>query len=160
MLGALTVYGGIYNLREFARYGEIKTDVETDTDKWLGQSLALSGNIGWLPTSVLNQAVGFGSENLLEFFPGASIVHDMGQAVAGLAFKDYDKAVRNLYKVIPLPTIRAALDRAGIPFMIYKESFDYKQQIKKQSTSRPGESLRYSKGGYVKQLVTKLKENN
>ncbi len=159
MLGALTVYGAIYNLREFARYGEIKTDVETDTAKWLGQSLALSGNIGWLPTSVLNQAVGFGSENLLEFFPGASIVNDMGQVGAGLAFKDYDKAVRNLYKVIPLPTIRAALDRAGVPFVIYKEPFNYQQQIKRQSASRPGDSLRYNKGGYVKQLVTKLKEN-
>ncbi|BCV01998.1 MAG: hypothetical protein CM15mV48_460 [uncultured marine virus] len=28
----------------------------------------LSGNLGWLPTSVLNQTVGFGSENVLEFF--------------------------------------------------------------------------------------------
>ena len=160
MLGALTVYGAIYNLREFARYGEIKTDVETDTDKWLGQSLALSGNIGWLPTSLLNQTVGFGSENVLEFFPGASIVNDMGQVVGGLVLKDYDKAVRNAYKVIPLPTIRAALDRAGVPFVIYKEPFNYTQQIKKQSSSRPGESLRYNKGGYVKQLVIKLKENN
>ncbi|BCV01997.1 MAG: hypothetical protein CM15mV48_450 [uncultured marine virus] len=35
MLGALTVYGGIYNLREFARYGEIKTSYEKNTDEWL-----------------------------------------------------------------------------------------------------------------------------
>ena len=159
MLGALTVYGAIYNLREFARYGEIKTDVETDTDKWLGHALNLSGNLGWLPTSVLNQTVGYGSENVLEFFPGASIINDIGQTTVGAITGDYDKAVRNLYKVIPLPTIRAALDRAGVPFVIYKEPFNYQQQIKRQSASRPGDSLRYNKGGYVKQLVTKLKEN-
>ena len=159
MLGALTVYGAIYNLREFARYGEIKTDVETDTDKWLGHALNLSGNLGWLPTSILNQTVGYGSENVLEFFPGASIINDIGQTTVGAITGDYDKAVRNLYKVIPLPTIRAALDRAGVPFVIYKEPFNYQQQIKRQSASRPGDSLRYNKGGYVKQLVTKLKEN-
>ena len=159
MLGALTVYGAIYNLREFARYGEIKTDVETDTNKWLGHALNLSGNLGWLPTSVLNQTVGYGSENVLEFFPGASIINDIGQTTVGGITGDYDKAVRNLYKVIPLPTIRAALDRAGVPFVIYKEPFNYQQQIKRQSASRPGDSLRYNKGGYVKQLVTKLKEN-
>ena len=159
MLGALTVYGGIYNLREFARYGEIKTNYEKNTDEWLAYSMNLSGNLGWLPTSVLNQTVGFGSENVLEFFPGASIINDIGQTTVGAITGDYDKAVRNLYKVIPLPTIRAALDRAGVPFVIYKEPFNYQQQIKRQSASRPGDSLRYNKGGYVKQLVTKLKEN-
>ena len=160
MLGALTVYGGIYNLREFARYGEIKTNYEKNTDEWLAHSMNLSGNLGWLPTSVINQTVGFGSENVLEFFPGASIINDMGQTIIRGAAGDYDGAVRNLYKVIPLPTIRGALDRYfEVPFVIYKEPFDYKTQIKKQSRKKPEDSFRFNKGGYVKQLVTKLKEN-
>ena len=160
MLGALTVYGGIYNLREFARYGEIKTNYEKNTDEWLAHSMNLSGNLGWLPTSVLNQTVGYGSENVLEFFPGASIINDMGQTITRGLSGDYDGAVRNLYKVIPLPTIRGALDRYfEVPFVIYKEPFDYKTQIKKQSRKKPEDSFRFNKGGYVKQLVTKLKEN-
>ena len=160
MLGALTVYGGIYNLREFARYGEIKTSYEKNTDEWLAHSMNLSGNLGWLPTSVINQTVGFGSENVLEFFPGASIINDMGQTITRGLSGDYDGAVRNLYKVIPLPTIRGALDRYfEVPFVIYKEPFDYKTQIKKQSRKKPEDSFRFNKGGYVKQLVTKLKEN-
>ena len=160
MLGALTVYGGIYNLREFARYGEIKTNYEKNTDEWLAHSMNLSGNLGWLPTSVINQTVGFGSENVLEFFPGASIINDMGQTITRGLSGDYDGAVRNLYKVIPLPTIRGALDRYfEVPFVIYKEPFDYKTQIKKQSRKKPEDSFRFNKGGYVKQLVTKLKEN-
>ena len=32
-------------------------------------------------------------------------------------------------------------------------------QIKKQSRKKPEDSFRFNKGGYVKQLVTKLKEN-
>ena len=160
MLGALTVYGGIYNLREFARYGEIKTNYEKNTDEWLAHSMNLSGNLGWLPTSVINQTVGFGSENVLEFFPGDSIINDMGQTITRGLSGDYDGAVRNLYKVIPLPTIRGALDRYfEVPFVIYKEPFDYKTQIKKQSRKKPEDSFRFNKGGYVKQLVTKLKEN-
>ena len=160
MLGALTVYGGIYNLREFARYGEIRTNYEKNTDEWLAHSMNLSGNLGWLPTSVINQTVGFGSENVLEFFPGASIINDMGQTITRGLSGDYDGAVRNLYKVIPLPTIRGALDRYfEVPFVIYKEPFDYKTQIKKQSRKKPEDSFRFNKGGYVKQLVTKLKEN-
>ena len=160
MLGALVVYGGIYNLREFARYGEIRTNYEKNTDEWLAHSMNLSGNLGWLPTSVINQTVGFGSENVLEFFPGASIINDMGQTITRGLSGDYDGAVRNLYKVIPLPTIRGALDRYfEVPFVIYKEPFDYKTQIKKQSRKKPEDSFRFNKGGYVKQLVTKLKEN-
>ena len=170
MAGALTIYGGIFNLREFAKYGEIRTHVDKDTDEWLAHSMNLSGNLGWLPTSVINQTVGFGSENILEFFPGATIVNNIGNTVvAGAQYgasgftdnKAYDRMVRNFYKTLLLPTIRGALDRYfETPFVIYKEPFDYKNEIRGQNRTNAEESVRYNKGGYVKQLVIKLKENN
>ena len=130
----------------------------------------LSGNLGWLPTSVINQTVGFGSENILEFFPGATIVNNIGNTVvAGAQYgasgftdnKAYDRMVRNFYKTLLLPTIRGALDRYfETPFVIYKEPFDYKNEIRGQNRTNAEESVRYNKGGYVKQLVIKLKENN
>jgi len=170
MAGALTIYGGIFNLREFVKYGEIRTHVDKDTDEWLAHSMNLSGNLGWLPTTALNQAVGFGSANPLEFFPGATIVNNIlatgysGSKYALSGFTDtkaYDNMVRNFYKTLLLPTIRGALDRYfETPFVIYKEPFDYKNEIRGQTKTSPGESVRYNKGGYVKQLVIKLKENN
>jgi hypothetical protein len=163
MTGALAVYGAIYNLREFVKYGEIKTNIDDDAGIWAAHSMNLSGNMGWLPTFVVNKLVGPGSQNPLEFFPGTSIAKNIFQA--GLQFPvqtaigtpgAYDKMMRSFFKALPLPTVRAALSRLGIPGLVYKGDPNFKEDIKQGNES----TRMFNQGGYVKELTRRLQQRN
>jgi len=163
MTAALVGYGAIANLREFAKYGEVRTNT-SDQDEWYSQALNLSGNLGWLPHLVINKAVGPGSQNTLDFFPGTNIATNILKTSQealqyGVGDKDsYDEMVKSFYKTLPLPTIRAILYRMGLKRAIYEEPFDWKKAT--SPSEKTAATTRFNKGGYVKELTARLQQRN
>ena len=101
LLAALPVYGGIQQLREIAKYGEIVTDTDNDLDKWYAESLRLSGLAGTLPELFIGRLTGPGSrEPWYLFAPGFNILTDMGIVLKDAANSDWDKAQRRLFQRI------------------------------------------------------------
>ena len=132
LLASLGIFGAVQDLREFAKTGKFNTYEQIDDDpaRWLSDAFIMSGNMGWLPTSVINQIIGYGNDAPILIGPGYNVAFDWAKALAqtGDAFlnkKSYDEAVRNFYKNAPIPTIRGILDRAGVPFMTYKKILIY-----------------------------------
>ena len=86
----------------------------------------MSGNLGWLPTTINNSLLTTYGNTPVEFFPAVSIFNEFGTSLRDTsgAFLDknsYDKALQSWLEFAPAPTVRAILDRAGIPFMVYKK---------------------------------------
>ena len=97
-------------MREISKYGEVRTDVERDTDKWWAEALRLSGMSGTLTELVIGRLTGPGArEPWFLFAPFMSIATDAVEAEKTRWFdKDWDKA--NLIwqqRVLPFPLIRA-----------------------------------------------------
>jgi GH24 family phage-related lysozyme (muramidase) len=105
LLSGISVYGGIQNLREISKYGEITTDLETETDKWYSNALRLSGITGTLPELFLNQLSGPGSRQpWFLFAPFTSILDDAGQVTKDAIMGDWDAAQKRfLQKIAPAP---------------------------------------------------------
>ena len=164
MAGALTVYGAISSLREYAKYGEVRTNIDDSPDVWLANSMNLSGNMGWLPTYVLNRVVGPGADRPLEIFPGATVASNsflaITNATGGVFGKqDYDEAIRNFYDALPAPTIRGLLTRTGVPGLTYKGNFNLQKDFFKKDFELISPNL-FNQGGYVKELTRRLQQRN
>ena len=152
MLGALSVFGAVKNLRDFARTGEWEMDRELNKDpgRWLAFATQMSGNLGWLPTTINNSLLTTYGNTPVEFFPAVSIFNEFGTSLRDTsgAFLDknsYDKALQSWLEFAPAPTVRAILDRAGVPFMVYKKDVNMLDAYKKSNIFK-GTSL-FSKGG-------------
>ena len=148
LLASLGIFGAVQDLREFAKTGKFNTYEQIDDDpaRWLSDAFIMSGNMGWLPTSVINQIIGYGNDAPILIGPGYNVAFDWSRALAqtGDAFlnkKSYDEAVRNFYKNAPIPTIRGILDRIGVPFMTYKRDSNL---FKNKEGIRPS---MFNKGG-------------
>ena len=131
LLGSLAIFGAVQDLREFAKTGEFNTyeQIDDDFSKWASDAFIMSGNMGWLPSTVINQVVGYGNDVPIAVGPGYNLALDISVAakdtVEGLFDKkSYDDAIRKWYKVAPIPTIRGILDRTGVPGMTYKKDFN------------------------------------
>ena len=105
LLAGISVYGGIQNLREIAKYGEIVTDAETETDKWYSEALRLSGLAGTLPELFINQLAGPGSRQpWFLFAPFTSVLDDAGQITKDAVLGEWDAATKRfLQKIAPAP---------------------------------------------------------
>ena len=108
LLAALPVYGGIQQLREIAKYGEIKTDPSTQEGKWWSEALRLSGMGGILPELFIGRLTGPGSyQPWFLPFPAASVSTDVGLVAQDTLKGNTDKAMeRFLDKIVPFPTYR------------------------------------------------------
>ena len=130
MLGALTVFGAIKDLRDYAKFGEFDTkdNIDDDPMKWLADANQMSGNLGWLPTLLVNQFAGYGSGRPIEFFPAISMASDISKAMVDstpFSTADWDKAIREWYQVAPAPTLRGLIDRSfGGIGLTYKKDFN------------------------------------
>ena len=131
LLGSLAIFGAVQDLREFAKTGEFNTyeQIDDDFSKWASDAFVMSGNMGWLPSTVINQVVGYGNDVPIAVGPGYNLALDISVAakdtVEGLFDKkSYDDAIRKWYKVAPIPTIRGILERVGVPGMTYKKDFN------------------------------------
>ena len=159
MLSSLAMFGAIQDLRDYLKYGEMTTvgELEKDPTKWLAMATQMSGNLGWLPTTVVNQVAGYGNQRPMEFFPAISVASHIADGVAGgasgiLNKEDYDRAVRNFYEVLPAPTIRAILDRFGVPMVTYKKDYNFERQLRKN----PFKADTFFKKGGLTNKIRKL----
>jgi SAM-dependent methyltransferase len=108
LLAGLPVYGGIQALREIAKYGEVQTDLETQTDKWYSEAVRLSGVSGTATELVLGRLTGPGSrEPWYLFAPVFSILKDLGNIPKEVYKGNSDKALQIFSeRIAPLPTWR------------------------------------------------------
>ena len=108
LLAGLPVYGGIQSLREIAKYGEVQTDLETQTDKWYSEAVRLSGVSGTATELVLGRLTGPGSrEPWYLFAPVFSILKDVGNIPKEVYKGNSDKALQIFSeRIAPLPTWR------------------------------------------------------
>ena len=130
-LFALNVYGGIKEIREWAKYGEwnISNDYRDDKKRWFADATQLSGNLGWLPDTVVNNFFGYNKNRPTDIAPAVQILQDwakFAQSGADVAMEygsksSLDNFMYNLYEVLPAPTIRALLSRLGMPGVVYKK---------------------------------------
>jgi len=122
LVAALPVYGGIQELRELAKYGEVVTDINTDADEWWSEAIRLSGLPGVGPEFVASNLVGPGSRQpFFLAFPAGSILYESDKIL-----KDYFKGnteranERFFQRIAPLPNWRNfILERAkdlGVDF--------------------------------------------
>jgi lysozyme len=105
LLAALPVYGGIQQLREVAKYGEVVTDIETETDKWYSEALRLSGLSGVLPELFINRLSGPGArEPWFLFAPFFSVLTDSGKVAQDAWIGDWDAALKRfMQRIAPAP---------------------------------------------------------
>ena len=75
LLASLGIFGAVQDLREFAKTGKFNTYEQIDDDpaRWLSDAFIMSGNMGWLPTSVINQIIGYGNDAPILIGPGYNI---------------------------------------------------------------------------------------
>ena len=122
LLAAIPIYGGIQELRELAKYGEVVTSIDSDTPEWWSESLRLSGLPGVLPEFLANTFVGPGSRQpFFLAFPAGSIAYEGDKIVKELFKGNTEKASERFFqRIAPLPNWRNfILERAkdlGIDF--------------------------------------------
>jgi len=159
LLAGISVYGGIQNLREISKYGEITTDLETETDKWYSNALRLSGITGTLPELFINQLSGPGSRQpWFLFAPFTSILDDAGQITKDAIMGDWDAAhKRFLQKIAPAPIFtKFILNLFGdSDFLTPVGPTDIGSKVKK--TFKKGGRVGYNEGDMVLPMV---KPNN
>ncbi len=152
LLGSLVIFGGVKDLRDYLKTGEFNTaqELEDDPGRWFAEASIMSGNFGWLPNTVLNQVFGYGKDRPVMFFPAVSIAKDFADAVVSTGQvwtnqKNWDDAMKDWYEIMPLPTVREILTRAGVDGLTYKVD----PNILKNPSRIPINKL--NKGGVVEQ---------
>ena len=122
LFAAIPVYGGINELRELAKYGEVVTSIDSQTNEWWSEAFRLSGLPGVGPEFLANLFVGPGSRQpFFTSFPAGSIAYEADKIA-----KDYFKgntelaSERFFQRIFPLPNWRNfILERAkdlGVDF--------------------------------------------
>jgi hypothetical protein len=173
MAGALAIFGGIKDLRNFVTTGEFKTARsfrDDDEPWWFSQAGMFSGNLGWLPTTVANTILYRNNSSPVEFFPGVQLFNDyvdliidggisaFTAATGDLNVKAYDRFLRNYYRNVPLPIFRNTLERLGIGnFGTYKKDINFRDEFGKDDTGKnPG--FIFNKGGLADQARMKFNQ--
>ena len=131
MIGSLVAFGGVHDLRNFAKTGEFKGKemLEGNPQEYLAHAIQMSGNIGWLPTFLANATVGWSAGRPMDSIPAASMFKDIVEFFAagfGAVFNknSYEKALKELYDFLPAPTVRRIIDRLGVPGFVYKKDIN------------------------------------
>ena len=142
LLAGLPVYGGIQSLREISKYGEIQTDLETQTDKWFSESLKLSGMTGTLPELFLGRLTGPGARQPWYLFaPATSVATSLFEIPKSAIKGDTDKALQIFSeKIAPLPTWRSWIRK-----LFPDSEFSTSETIQKPINNR----LKFNEGDIV-----------
>ena len=108
LLAAIPVYGGIQELRELAKYGEVITDIDADTNEWWAESFRLSGLPGVLPEFLANTFVGPGSRQpFFLAFPAGSIAFEIDKITKDYLKGNTERANERFFqRIAPLPNWR------------------------------------------------------
>ena len=107
-LAVIPIYGGIQQLREMAKSGEVITDPSENTAEFLAKAGQLSGMQGWIIDMFVNRTIGPGGRDpWFLFAPGFQILTQPVVAGKQALSGDTDKAMQTLAKrFLPLPEWR------------------------------------------------------
>ena len=108
LLASIPVYGGIQQLREIAKYGEVVTDLDNEADSWWSESLRLSGMGGIIPELTFGRLYGPASrEPWFLISPFTSLITDLGSMSKSYLAGETDRGNRLLLdRFVPFPTWR------------------------------------------------------
>jgi len=119
ILATLPVYGGIQQLREYAKHGDVITDAEYNGGELIAKGWQLSGIPGWISDLFYNRFVGPGSFDKSPFFvfaPALSIAKEMGFAITEAMTGRGDDALKRLDKrILPVPEWRNWVQKFWFP---------------------------------------------
>ena len=122
ILASIPVYGSIQELREMAKYGEVQTDIDSDTSEWWSEAFRLSGMAGVGPEFIASNIIGPGSRQPFFLgFPAGSIAFETDKILKDYLKGNTEKANERFFqRIAPLPNWRNfILERAkdlGIDF--------------------------------------------
>jgi len=140
-LAVIPVYGGIQQLRELAKNGEVHTHPEYDMAKFLAKSGQLSGMPGWQIDLFMNRFMGPGKRDpWFMFAPAMQILTTPGVAAKKLLEGKPDDALRVLNKrFLPFPNWRRWFQRMWFPRKVVDWEGNY------------GSKLKFNRGGVARQ---------
>ena len=116
-LAVIPIYGGIQQLRELAKHGEVITDPSENTAEFLAKAGQLSGMQGWIIDMFINRTIGPGGRDpWFLFAPGFQILTQPVVAAKQLYKGDTDAAMRTISKrFVPFPEWRNWIMRLWNP---------------------------------------------
>ena len=131
LAGSLAIYGGIKDLRDMITYGDTRNnspflgDPDVNVASWLSEANHMSGMMGWLPTTLANQFVGYNAKRPTDFFPAAQTVGNIATAGSGaitgsLGTTGWKQFFRSFYGLMPFPTLRKVLKRYNVIDLTYE----------------------------------------
>ena len=108
ILASIPVYGGIQELRELAKYGEVQTDIDSDSDEWWSEALRLSGMSGVGPEFIASNVIGPGSRQpFFLAFPAGSIAYETDKILKDYFKGNTEQATERFFqRIFPLPNWR------------------------------------------------------
>ena len=119
---SLTLYGGIKDLRDILTYGHVRNNSplldhpDVNYTKWTAEALNMSGMLGWMGTTFMNQSVGYGSDRPTSIAPMMQPIGDIVTAgtkgVQGSAgMSSWQEQFKWLWRLAPMPTWRKMFTR-------------------------------------------------
>ena len=162
LIMAVPVYAGIQQVREFTKYGEVRTEWGERWDekmKVLLEGFRLTGTMGWLPEIIFGRIMGPGKrENILMWFPAANYIGNLSHAIYDNLFGRHQASVKKWDKALPFPIYRRWLKKFWDDKIIEKQYF--KNSFEDGSYSPFDKPKRYKKkyklGGEVTELSSEF----
>ncbi len=116
-LAVIPIYGGIQQLRELAKYGEVITDPSKNSAEFLAKAGQLSGLQGWIVDMFFNRTIGPGGRDpWFLFAPGFQILSQPVVAAKQIYKGDTDAAMKTISRrFVPFPEWRDWIMRLWNP---------------------------------------------
>jgi hypothetical protein len=162
-LAVIPIYGGIQQLRELAKYGEVITDPSKNSAEFLAKAGQLSGLQGWIVDMFFNRTIGPGGRDpWFLFAPGFQILTQPVIAAKQIYKGDTDAAMKTISKrFVPFPEWRAWAMRLWNPPKVGKltdKSFQIPMSVggavakavSKSAINRAKTAITTTKGTYTK----------
>ena len=161
LIMAVPVYSAIQQVREFTKYGEVRTEWGERWDekmKFLLEGFRLTGTMGWLPETIFGRIMGPGKrENPLMWFPAANFVGNLSQAIYDNIFGRHQSSLKKWDKVVMFPIYRRWLkkfwDDKIIEKVYFKDSFE---GGKYSPFNKPKRKKKFKLGGAVTELSSEF----
>tara|TARA_B100000902_G_scaffold112842_1_gene114082 strand:+ start:708 stop:5615 length:4908 start_codon:yes stop_codon:yes gene_type:complete len=162
-LAVIPIYGGIQQLRELAKYGEVITDPSKNSAEFLAKAGQLSGLQGWIVDMFFNRTIGPGGRDpWFLFAPGFQILSQPVVAAKQIYKGDTDAAMKTISRrFVPFPEWRDWIMRLWNPPKVGKltdKSFKIPMSVggavakavSKSAINRAKTAITTTKGTYTK----------
>ena len=162
-LAVIPIYGGIQQLRELAKYGEVITDPSKNSAEFLAKAGQLSGLQGWIVDMFFNRTIGPGGRDpWFLFAPGFQILSQPVVAAKQIYKGDTDAAMKTISRrFVPFPEWRDWIMRLWNPPKVGKltdKSFQIPMSVggavakavSKSAINRAKTAITTTKGTYTK----------